>query len=160
MTARILSAGVVVLHWHKDHYKYLLLRAYNYWDFPKGMVEAGETPLDAAIREVEEETTINELYFRWGTVYRQTYPYNQGSKIARYYIAETPITDVELPINPKLGRPEHSEHCWVTRVEAWELLTPRVRAILKWADTVLEKKNSKKLMKKNKRRRHQYGRGG
>jgi len=141
MAGRILSAGVVVLHWQDDHYNYLLLRAYNYWDFPKGMVEPGESPLNAAIREVREETTISDLHFRWGTVYRQTHPYNHGRKVARYYIAETPVTEVSLPINPELGRAEHSEHCWVDRAEAWRLLTPRVRAVLRWADGIITTKS-------------------
>ncbi|MGH8579780.1 MAG: NUDIX domain-containing protein [Gammaproteobacteria bacterium] len=33
-----------------------MLRAYNYWDFPKGTVEPAEDPFEAACREVEEET--------------------------------------------------------------------------------------------------------
>lgn len=137
MTARILSAGVVLLHRDRDHYKYLLLRAYNYWDFPKGAVEPGEAPLEGAVREVHEETTITTLHFSWGPVYRETFPYNHGRKIARYYIAETPETAVHLPINPLLGRPEHLEYRWVTRDEAWRLLTPRVRAIIEWADGII-----------------------
>lgn len=139
MTARILSAGVVVLHWTGEHYNYLLLRAYDYWDFPKGMVEPGETPFACAIREVAEETTITRLRFRWGRIYRQTPPYNHGSKVARYYIAETPQTEVELPVNPLLGRPEHVEYGWVTRDEAWALITPRVQAIVRWTDEVLSR---------------------
>lgn len=139
MTTRILSAGVVVLHWTGEHYNYLLLRAYEYWDFPKGMVEPGETPFACAIREVAEETTITRLRFRWGRIYRQTPPYNHGSKVARYYIAETPQTEIELPVNPLLGRPEHVEYRWVTRDEAWELITPRVRAIVRWSDEVLSR---------------------
>lgn len=150
MNVRILSAGVVILRWDVDHYKYLLLRAYDYWDFPKGMVEEGETPLAAAQREVEEETTIRDLTFHWGQVYRQTYPYNRGRKVARYYIAETPVSEVSLPVNPLLGRPEHSEYCWATREEAWSLLTPRVRAILLWADDILA---SKTLDRKKKHKR-------
>ncbi len=134
---RILSAGVVVVHWSRDHYEYLLLRAYNYWDFPKGVVEADEAPLQAAIREVEEETTLTDLRFRWGDVYRETHPYNQGCKVARYYIAETAGATVGLPTNPELGRPEHSEFRWVDRTEAWSLLTPRVRAILEWTDGII-----------------------
>ncbi len=140
MTARILSAGVVLLHWHRDHYRYLLLRAYNYWDFPKGMVEKGESPLQAAIREVAEETTLSEMRFRWGKVYSQTKPYNQGRKVARYYIAESLEDEVYLPINPLLGRAEHSEYRWVNRDQAWRLLTPRVQAVLKWSDSILRKK--------------------
>jgi bis(5'-nucleosidyl)-tetraphosphatase len=140
MAARILSAGVIILHWHHDHYRYLLLRAYNYWDFPKGVVEPGESPLDAAIREVKEETTIIELNFDWGPCYCQTPPYNHGRKVARYYIAETPKTDVRLPVNPELGYPEHSEFRWVRRAEAWNMVTPRVRAVLGWADGVIGSK--------------------
>ena len=48
----ILSAGVVVVRREGDVWHYLLLRAYNYWDFPKGIVDAGEDPREAACREV------------------------------------------------------------------------------------------------------------
>ncbi|MBE2295464.1 MAG: NUDIX domain-containing protein [Phycisphaerales bacterium] len=134
--ARILSSGVVVVLWNRDHYDYLLLRAYNYWDFPKGMVEVAESPLQAAVREVEEETALTQLRFRWGDIYRETHPYNQGRKVARYYIAESISAAVKLMPNPELGRPEHNEYRWVNRTEAWNLLTPRVRAILEWANSV------------------------
>ncbi len=136
---RILSCGVVILHWNRNHYDYLLLKAYNYWDFPKGAVEVDESPLQAAIREVEEETTLTGLRFRWGDVYRETYPYNQGRKVARYYIAESTSTQVQLLTNPELGRPEHSEYRWVDHDEAWNLLTPRVRAILEWTDEIMSR---------------------
>ena len=41
MTARTprLSAGVVVVRETSDGWRFLLLRAFNHWDFPKGMVE-------------------------------------------------------------------------------------------------------------------------
>jgi len=61
MKAKILSAGVVVVKRHPGHFKYLLLRAYSHWDFPKGMVEDGEEVIDAALREVREESTITDL---------------------------------------------------------------------------------------------------
>ncbi len=96
-----------------------------------------ESPLQAAVREVEEETALTGLRFRWGDLYRETHPYNQGRKVARYYIAESASTEVSLMPNPELGRPEHNEYRWVDRAEAWNLLTPRVRAILEWADGVM-----------------------
>jgi len=151
MATQILSVGVVVLRWDTDHYKYLLLKAYNYWDFPKGMMEKGESPFACALREVEEETTITQLDFRWGKVYRQTQPYNHGRKIARYYIAATQVSDISLPINPALGRPEHSAYCWATRQQAWPMLTPRVQAILRWSDDILAKRTPRLP-------RHAYGR--
>ena len=53
--ARRFSAGVVVVHLGGAAVQYLLLRAYKNWDFPKGLVEPGEQPFDAAVREVKEE---------------------------------------------------------------------------------------------------------
>ena len=54
---------MVVVSRTDEHWRVLLLRVYNYWDCPKGVVEAGEDPLVAARREVREETTIEELDF-------------------------------------------------------------------------------------------------
>jgi len=129
---KILSAGVVVIRGKEAPRRYLLLRAYRYWDFPKGVVEAGEDPLQAAIREVEEETSITDLQFHWGYDYRETPPYARG-KVARYYVAETMQRDIHLPINPALGRPEHNEFQWVDYAAAQRLLAARLQPVLEWA---------------------------
>ena len=40
----------------------LLIRdSYQHWGFPKGHVEPGESPADAALREATEETGLTEL---------------------------------------------------------------------------------------------------
>jgi bis(5'-nucleosidyl)-tetraphosphatase len=129
---RRLSAGVVVLRDTAEGPRYLLLRAYKHWDFPKGMVEADEAPLDAARREVAEETGIASLDFAWGEVYRETAPYARG-KVARYYIARTDREDVALTANPQTGIHEHMEYRWVDLDEALALVTPRVKHIIDWA---------------------------
>src|ERR1700740_2300495 len=99
-----LSAGVVVLRNTKESWLFLMLRAYRNWDFPKGMVEAGEEPLAAARREVREETLIEDLQFNWGEVFLETGPYG-NRKIARYYVAATLTEKITLPVSPELGRP-------------------------------------------------------
>ncbi len=130
----ILSAGVIVVRRDDDgKWKYLLLRAYGYWDFPKGIVEPGEDPIDAAKRETREETTITDLDFKWGYDFRETGPYNRGRKVARYYLAETKTKDISLPINPEIGKPEHDAYKWVTYEEARKLVAPRVLKALEWA---------------------------
>ena len=112
--------------------KFLLLRAYRNWDFPKGLVEAGEEPIQAAIREVREETTLDDISFDWGMVFMDTGPYNRG-KISRYYIARSKETKVRLPVNPDLGVPEHHEARWVDYHEALTMLSPRLLPVLRWA---------------------------
>jgi bis(5'-nucleosidyl)-tetraphosphatase len=132
-TKPALSAGVVIVRRFGDQYRYLLLRAGHYWDFSKGMVEPGEDPLAAAIREVEEETTLTGLDFRWGHAFTETEPYGKN-KIARYYIAESPAGEVFLPVTEELGKPEHDEFRWMEYDTARGLLVPRVLAVLDWAE--------------------------
>ncbi len=132
MEQKTLSAGVIVIRREENKKWYLLLRAYRNWDFPKGMVEAGEEPLLGAIREVEEETSLNNLTFTWGTSYQETPPYGRG-KVARYYVAETRQADITLPVNPELGHPEHEEYRWVPYQEARGMVAARVQSILDWA---------------------------
>jgi 8-oxo-dGTP pyrophosphatase MutT (NUDIX family) len=93
MTARPprLSAGVVVVRETSDGWRFLLLRAFNHWDFPKGMVERGEDPQAAAVREVREESLIDDLKFAWGHASTSTGPYSRG-KVAEYFVPSTPST--------------------------------------------------------------------
>jgi 8-oxo-dGTP pyrophosphatase MutT (NUDIX family) len=125
------AAGVAIVRRDDGRIRLLLLRAYGYWDFPKGELEPGEDPFAAARREVREETGLTDLAFPWGQVSVETPPYGQG-KVARYYVAESPTGEVTLPISPELGRPEHHEHRWVTFDEAEPLLNERLRAVLDW----------------------------
>jgi 8-oxo-dGTP pyrophosphatase MutT (NUDIX family) len=139
MKQKTLSAGVAVVKREGGAWRYLLLRSFHYWDFPKGMVEAGEEPIEAARREVAEETGVKDLVFAWGHAFRETLPYGQG-KVARYYVAETLQSAVTLPINSELGRPEHHEYRWMGYQEARKLLAPRVQPILDWAHALVNQR--------------------
>jgi|SRR5688572_10174975 len=132
----VLSCGVVVVREERGEWRVLLLRAYNYWDCPKGVVEAGEHPLDTARREVREESGIADLEFRWGEVFIETPPYSKG-KIARYYVAATQHVEVKLPANPALGAPEHHEFRWLKFDAARQLAVPRIAAVLAWAEELI-----------------------
>lgn len=131
-TPYVLSAGAVIVRLETRGPHYLLLRAYDYWDFPKGIVEQGEEPLAAAVREIEEETTLTGLLFPWGIAYRETPPYGRG-KIARYYLAESPSGAVGLPVSLELGHPEHDEFRWLSYTEVVPLIKDRLRPVMKWA---------------------------
>ena len=125
------SAGFVVVRDTPAGRRFLVLRAYKLWDFPKGVVEPNETPLAAARRETVEETGIADLELAWGEAFAETAPYGAG-KVARYYVARTTTERVVLPVDPTLGRPEHHEHRWVSFDELTVLLPSRLRPIVDW----------------------------
>lgn len=133
----ILSAGIVLVRRDKSEWKFLFLRAYGNWDFPKGVVESGENPLDAAKREVAEEAGIRDPHFRWGYDYKETTPYSGGKKVARYFIAETGTSRVVFSINPQIGRPEHHEYRWLSIHELKERAPERLKPIVEWAAEIV-----------------------
>ncbi len=130
-----ISAGIVIVRRDNNNWYFLLLEAYGYWDFPKGIVEKGEEELKTALREVEEETDIkpDQLEFLWGYEYKDSRPYRGGRKIARYFIAQSKTDKVFLPVSPELGRPEHDSFGWFTYEEAKNKVGDRVKPILEWA---------------------------
>jgi bis(5'-nucleosidyl)-tetraphosphatase len=126
------AAGVVVVRDTPDGMRVLLLRAYRNWDLPKGRLEGEETPLEAAVREVREETGLGRLEFSWGEESIDTEPY-AGGKVVRFYVARTGEAQVELPVNPDLGRAEHHEFRWVPFEAALKMTVPRLQRVLQWA---------------------------
>lgn len=133
MKSTILSAGAVPIRKAGNDWEYLILRAFNYWDFPKGMVEADEDPWNAAIRELEEETGLINFTAPHGKAFVETEPYGKG-KIARYYILEINESGpIELKPNPLTGVIEHHEYRWLSYEEAYSLMVPRIKKVLDWA---------------------------
>jgi 8-oxo-dGTP pyrophosphatase MutT (NUDIX family) len=56
----------------------LMIHRRGYWDLPKGKIDAGEQPEEAAVREVEEETGLNNIKLGAyiGATYHTYYMYN------------------------------------------------------------------------------------
>jgi 8-oxo-dGTP pyrophosphatase MutT (NUDIX family) len=131
-----LSCGVVLARQTEAGCVTLMLRAYHHWDFPKGIAEEGEEPMQAALRELQEETSIDTVEFEWGDRYMETGPYSRG-KTARYYLASTGQESVVLGPSPDTGEPEHHEWRWVSFDEAHDLSAPRVREVVRWARQII-----------------------
>ncbi len=53
-----ISSGGVVFRRSADGVEICLVNDGRYWGFPKGLIEPGETPEVAALREISEETGI------------------------------------------------------------------------------------------------------
>ena len=129
----ILSAGIIPVSFRESIPYFLILRCYSYWDFPKGLVEDGEDPWQAAKRELKEETNLNYGDTRWGNIFYETEVYS-NHKTARYYLAEVSNpNDVKILPNPLTGIYEHHEFRWGTYDETFHLLGPRIQKALSWS---------------------------
>ena len=101
------------------------------WMIPKGMVESGEAPVEAALREFEEETgtRLTAVPFALATV-RQA-----GGKVVEAFAVEGDLdpggirsNEFELEWPPRSGRlerfPEVAAARWMSFAEARELMLP------------------------------------
>jgi 8-oxo-dGTP pyrophosphatase MutT (NUDIX family) len=87
------SAGGVVYRLDEGHPLFLLIRdSYQNWGFPKGHLEPGERAEDAALREVREETGIENVALR-GTIETIDWYFRfRGRlihKVCHFYLMET-----------------------------------------------------------------------
>lgn len=134
---KVRAAGVVPVRRTAAGWRVLGLRCYRNWDFPKGVVEPGESLRETALREAREEAALDDLAFRWGEATVDTPVYSRG-KVATYFLAETAREAIELPVNPELGHPEHHEGRWLGFAEARELFPARLQGVLSWVQERLE----------------------
>ena len=116
------SAGAVLYgNFPNDEKKFLLLRYMSgHWDFPKGNVETRETELEAARREILEETGIADARFVEGFTQTIFYNYRRGGQLVRkrviFYLAHTSTVDITLSN-------EHQDFRWLDYNSALATLT-------------------------------------
>ncbi|HTS55035.1 MAG TPA: NUDIX domain-containing protein [Burkholderiales bacterium] len=129
---KILSCGVVVVHFDGERYRLLAMRSFASWDFPKALVTSGEDPLQIALEEVREATGFSDLELNWGEdAFRETLPFEDGS-VSRYYLAQSKTAEVTLRVPPGSDSVEDFEYRWVTLEEAEDILPPRLALVLDW----------------------------
>ncbi len=113
------SCGAVVYRKYHGNIEILLIKHVNsgHWSFPKGHVEADETEVETAKREIMEETSIEALI---DSTFRETVSYSPKKDVQKevvYFIAKAKNT------NFVLQKSEVSEAKWVDINYAYNILT-------------------------------------
>jgi 8-oxo-dGTP pyrophosphatase MutT (NUDIX family) len=116
------AAGAVLFREEAGRRLYLLLRHEQggHWGFPKGRIEQGEGVLEAAMREVVEETGIRDIELVDGVSVTSRYPIRREGrpllKTVTYYAAKVRNDSIHLSH-------EHTDGRWVSPDAATRLLT-------------------------------------
>lgn len=119
---KVISAGIIIFRKTREGFKFLLLyHGRNYWNFPKGKLEAAERSWQAAFREVYEETGLKTSELKLVEDFKtyERFSFRRGKekifKIVILYLAETKQSRVTVSS-------EHEGYGWFTYNEAKRML--------------------------------------
>lgn len=131
----VAAAGILVFRfWHEP--EFLLMRHPHRWDLPKGRAELGETLLDTAIRETQEETGISPSDLRIDPDFRFEVKYTLPSwqfpkemleKTVTYFLGVL-TRDVEIQVT------EHPDFKWYEWKPPHRIQSQTVDPLLKAVD--------------------------
>ena len=115
------SCGLVLFTKHKEGNKFLTLHyPAGHWDFCKGNVEKNEKEEQTALRELKEETGIDDVEFIDGFKESISYYYKSGndtiSKEVTFFLARSNTEKVVLSN-------EHIGYAWVNFEHGMKKLT-------------------------------------
>lgn len=112
----LFNSGKVLLLRHSS----ISSRGGGHWDFPKGHIDDGETEIQTALRELEEETGITHANIIDGFRDTITYTFSGGQgqieKEVVFFIAFTKESNVTLSH-------EHIDYSWLDFDSAFSRLT-------------------------------------
>jgi 8-oxo-dGTP pyrophosphatase MutT (NUDIX family) len=132
------SFGIVPLLSQNEAHLFLLVQHQaGHWSFPKGHAEPGESPLQAACREFEEETGIIHYQLLDAPSFTETYSFVKKQqpieKTVTYFLATVPSAEVQVQES------EVQAYAWLPFPEALTWITfPQSQQLLQQVEQYLQ----------------------
>ncbi|MEM5882178.1 MAG: NUDIX domain-containing protein [Candidatus Aenigmatarchaeota archaeon] len=112
------SCGAIVFYKDNEKIEFLLLKYPNYWGFPKGEKEEKESEIEAARREIKEETNL-DVEFIPGFIREYEYSYWLNKRLVKkkaiFFLARAKTKNVKISW-------EHEDFKWLSLEDALKLL--------------------------------------
>ncbi|MEK7653572.1 MAG: NUDIX domain-containing protein [Patescibacteria group bacterium] len=137
------SAGIIVFRQNpRDGLQYLVLyHRGSYWNFPKGKVDEGESEMEAASRELKEETGIDKIEIIDGWRQQTQFFFNEGREGKKELIKKDFIIYLaKLPEGQEVKiSHEHNGYGWMDAKTAGKYLRfKNLKEILAEADSYVK----------------------
>jgi 8-oxo-dGTP pyrophosphatase MutT (NUDIX family) len=123
------AAGGMVVN---EHEQYLFIHRRGHWDLPKGKLDEGETIEACALREIREETGLQELEIIKPLLITYHTYHMRGKDILKesyWYLVSGSVTDTLVPQTEE----DIEKIIWVDRTEVAALLSgayPSIREVV------------------------------
>jgi 8-oxo-dGTP pyrophosphatase MutT (NUDIX family) len=123
------AAGGMVVN---EQEQYLFIHRRGHWDLPKGKLDEGETIEECALREIREETGLQELEIIKSLLITYHTYHMQGKDILKesyWYLVSGSVTDTLVPQTEE----DIEKIIWVDRTEVAALLSgayPSIREVV------------------------------
>lgn len=116
------SFGIIPLYKDRDGIKVLLVQhGRGHWAFPKGHAEEGESPLEVARRELQEETGITSLTIDERQTFVEKYFYQDEGQLVNKQVTFYPGWVNDQRVTPQAE--EILDFGWFSLNEATDRLT-------------------------------------
>lgn len=145
------SVAIIVFRKEND-FRFLLLwkKASNHykeaWEFPKGNVDKGENEMQTVVRELQEETGLNEKDLQFYDFHDKVsfFYRNENQELIKkevsFVMARTIKSEIKISF-------EHNAYRWAPYLEAFDLLTAKNnKEILRKAYDYAKKKFAQKTI--------------
>ncbi len=117
--------------------KFLFIRRFDRWDLPKGKMEKGESPEEAAVREVEEETGVKGLEITGELpVTFHIYPHHDKLILKKTFWYRM-RTDFSGELTPQ-QKEDITEAAWLTPEQSKQALSESYRSLRETLSSYLD----------------------